>query len=602
MQEHSQSERASLSETETQRGAAARVRGQELYDSVYDPVACMIRVPFQSPGYHSKVPDGTLVHPTNPSLLYALELLFRNDAAADERACSIIRKVLPLQDKDPVSKTYGIWPWLYEEPLSMMAPPDWNWADFCGFRLATILVKAESRLPGDLRDEVKDALFHAAGAIYRRNVGAHYTNICVMGGIVSTLAGEILNEERMIAYGRQRLADVVAHHRRDGGFSEYNSPTYTRVVLWDCEVARTCIKDREALASVDYLFHHAWKTLADHFHPATGQWAGPHSRDYTSFMTQEMSRYIAFKTGVNVRVHPRSPVTTKVAPLVGWIVEDDLESSTAAPVRRSALFFDPSAPTCPPDLSDRFRRLPRSEYEIRERYIRREPEETSTCGVTWMHEEICLGSVNRDFFMDQRRAVVAYWNNGQGIPVTLRLRFMHDGREFASACVSNAQSGPRLLSAVHLLLDQGDFHPTLDRPANSIFHAEDFRLRYELRGDGVDVHDGRGGTFLLSAGDWSAVITPAAGSFAGAPVAWKITRGDGWVAVDGVCYEGPKKEFSFRNLPLVRLAAGLHLERGEKRSGCGTIEFQEQAGRLKYRLCGLEVSVPDRATPMFPEI
>jgi hypothetical protein len=34
---------------------------------------------------------------------------------------------------------YGIWPWLAEESLAEMAPPDWNWADFCGMRLALVL-------------------------------------------------------------------------------------------------------------------------------------------------------------------------------------------------------------------------------------------------------------------------------------------------------------------------------------------------------------------------------------------------------------------------------------------------------------------------------
>jgi hypothetical protein len=157
-----------------------------------------------------------------------------------------------------------------------------------------------------------------------------------MGGIVTTLAGEILGEERMLAYGRRRLAEVVAEHRRAGGFQEYNSPTYTRVVLWDCEQALRCIRDPEALGSVDYLFRNAWKTVADHFHPVTGQWAGPHSRDYTLFMTRELARYLAFKTGVAIHENPAAPTSTKVPPLVGWIVESGDGSSKEA---RSAIFF-----------------------------------------------------------------------------------------------------------------------------------------------------------------------------------------------------------------------------------------------------------------------
>ena len=574
----------------------------KLYDDYFDAEAGLVRVPFESPGYHSRVPSGTPVHPTNPSLCYALDLVCREDAASDERACAIIRKVLPLQDTNPISKTYGIWPWLYEEPISAMAPPDWNWADFCGFRLAEILLKAGDRLPTDLRDEMRAALFHAAGAIYRRNVGTHYTNICVMGGIVTTLAGEILDEPRLLDYGRRRLAQVVADHREAGGFNEYNSPTYTRVVLWDCDQALRCIRDAGALESVGYLFREMWKTVADHFHPATGQWAGPHSRDYTSFMTQEVSRYIAFKTGVDIHGDPGALVTTKVSPLTGWIMESRKDAT--APTREfySQTYFDPDGPVCPKEFIERFRDLPKPEYEIRERFVRREPEALSTCGVTWMHEEICLGSVNRDFFMDQRRAVLAFWNSDAKRPVSLRLRFMHDGREFSSACVANAQSGPRILSAVHLLLGQGDFHPTLDVPLNNLFSAEDFRLRYELRGEGIDARE-ENGTFVLSAGDWSAVVSPASGAFADAPVTWKISRGDGWVAVDAVCYEGARKKFPFAELPPVMLAAGLVLQRKGEPVKCEppSMETDRQKSTFLFQEGDLKVTVPDHATPFLSD-
>jgi len=571
----------------------------KLYDDFYDPAACMIRLPFESPGYHSRVPSGTLVHPTNPSLCYALDLLYRGDQASDERAVAIMRKVIPLQDQDPLSRTYGIWPWLYEEPLQEMAPPDWNWADFCGFRLAQILLEAGERLPEDLRGAAREALFHAAGCIYRRNVGTHYTNICVMGGIVTTLAGEILGEERMLGYGRRRLRQVVEHHRGEGSFNEYNSPTYTRVVLWDCEQALSCIRDEAARDAVEYLFRAAWEIVAAHFHPATGQWAGPHSRDYTAFLTKEMAHYIAFKTGVNIRGNPAAPLTTKVSPLVGWALET--KEMAGAPTREfySAVHFNPEGPRCPTELADRFRSLPEPEYELRERYLQRATESASIWGTTWMHEEACLGSVNHDFFMDQRRAVLGYWNGGAGQPVALRLRFLHDGREFSSAYVCNAQSGAQVLSAVHLLLGQGDFHPTLDVPANDTFSAEDFRLRYELRGEEIGALE-NGEEFSLFSGGWEAVITPGEGLFDGVPVKWQVTREDDLVAVDAVCYEGPRRDFRFRELRPVFLAAGLQLRQrgGESDSVPLKIERPADTGTAVTRWGQLSLSVPDHATPL----
>ena len=71
-------------------------------------------------------------------------------AAMGARAVAIVDQLLSLQDVDPFSRTYGIWSWYLEEPLSEMAPPDWNWADFCGARLAMILTYHADSLPAEL--------------------------------------------------------------------------------------------------------------------------------------------------------------------------------------------------------------------------------------------------------------------------------------------------------------------------------------------------------------------------------------------------------------------------------------------------------------------
>ncbi|CAN5779449.1 hypothetical protein BH09VER1_BH09VER1_17560 [soil metagenome] len=567
-----------------------------LFDAYYDEAACLVRVPFESPGYHSRVPTGTLVHPTNTSLCYALDLLHRGRAECDARAFAIMRKIIPLQDRDPVSPSYGIWSWLYEEPIAQMDPPDWNWADFCGFRLAQIITLAGPRLPADLLALARESLYHAAGCIYRRNVLPHYTNICVMGGLVTTMAGEILQEERLLAYGRRRLAHAAETHRNHGGFNEYNSPTYTRVVLWDCEQALDLIRDEAARASALYLFRSAWQVVASHFHPATGQWAGPHCRDYTSFLVREMALYLAFKTGVKIRVSPLAPLTTRVSPLIGWAVEAHGSPNATAPESFSAVHFNPRGLRCPADLIERFRALPSAEYEFRERYVLREKKSDSIWGTTWMHEEACLGSVNHDSFMDQRRVLLGYWNAPSGAPGALRLRFLRDDREFAAAHVHNAQSGTRILSAAHLVLGHGPFNPYLEIPPGDIFSAEDFRLRYELRGDDVTARKIPGG-FALSSGAWEAAITTAEGSFNHQPIAWQITEGDGWVAVDAICYFGPRRDFPFRELPPLALASALHLRRTGEESEPSPVELEYHPAEktISARWQSHQLTVPDHA-------
>ena len=142
------------------------LRALEAQDRRYDPAACMIRRPFSSPGYHTTLTGGT-VHPTRDSLQYALALLDSGEPARLERAAAVLEKVISLQDQDPASRTYGIWSWFLEEPLETMAPPDWNWADFCGALLLQVARDHGDRLSEKLRAEVRASCLHAAHSIKR---------------------------------------------------------------------------------------------------------------------------------------------------------------------------------------------------------------------------------------------------------------------------------------------------------------------------------------------------------------------------------------------------------------------------------------------------
>ncbi|MGE5296531.1 MAG: hypothetical protein ACM3VT_17060, partial [Solirubrobacterales bacterium] len=154
----------------------AFLRALEREDARYDPTQQMLRDEFSSPGYHTTLTSG-VVHRTRESLRYAVALLDSDQVDRLPRAQAILSRVIALQDQDPNSPTYGVWPWFLEEPLSRMSPPDLNWADFCGVQLLQVVVDHIDRLPEDLRQKVRDAALHAARAIQRRNVGPEYTNI-----------------------------------------------------------------------------------------------------------------------------------------------------------------------------------------------------------------------------------------------------------------------------------------------------------------------------------------------------------------------------------------------------------------------------------------
>lgn len=504
-------------------------------DKQYDAKQAMLRTKWHSPGYHTTIPSGEWVHPTRESLAYALALLQACEAERVSRAQDIIRKVIGLQDTDPTSKTYGIWSWVVEEPLDKMSPPDWNWADFLGAMLAQMLIEHGAQLDPGLAADMRASLRHAARAIVKRNVGPGYTNIAVMGAGVTLATGEILDDAGLVTYGANRLRRIVEHHDYHGGFNEYNSPTYTVVALHECERILQLIRHEAARANAEKLRRAAWQVIADHFHPATGQWAGPNSRAYRPWLTVATASYLAEQTGVDIRVHP------------------DVGSGT------SPCHHLVAGLPCSPDLVDRFRRLPEPEVQVRSRAIRRDSDKASTWMTTWLTPDVCLGSVNHDSFWTQRHVVKAYWNGSDGVPVILRLRFLHDGVDFSSAYVHNVQESNRVLSAVSVVTNRGDFHPSLDRPKDATFEAADFRLRYELAGAEATAKDLGNGRYELAAGPYRAVIHTLPGHFGAYPVAWECAGEEGKAYVDAVCYQGEKRRFCLPDLGQTVLVAGMEL-------------------------------------------
>jgi hypothetical protein len=520
----------------------------------------MLGLSWNGPDYHTRVARGTWVHPTRESLDYALDL-FKSERK--ERAATIVRKVLSLQDTDPTSETYGIWPWLLEEPLSRMDPPDWNWADFCGARLAQVLAEHAGDLPGGLIQDVRIGLGHAAASIFRRNVGPSYTNIAVMGAGVTLAAGELLDEPRLFDYGRRRLHNIVEHTEYHGGFNEYNSPTYTVVTLAECERILQLVDDPAARADAERLRLMAWQ-----------QWSGPHSRAYSDRLDAGIASFLSERTGTRIRPHPA----------VG--LRDRFESTVPLP--------------CPSSLLNRFRWPPHGEKELRSTFFRDEVGD-SIHGTSWISEDACLSSVSRDNLWDQRHALLGYWRTGEDPAVVLRLRFLHDGHDFSSACVRNIQSGPRILSAVGLLVGMGDAHHQLDRPTDGTFEVEDFRVRYELVGKGVEGRDLEDGRFELSAGPHRVVVHTVPGRFGPNELVWEMERTEGRVCLDCVCYRGPRLRFDPARFGDVVIVAGLELLRAEqppsnfapavREPGRGTVEISWPVEE------GLELLAPVLAQP-----
>ncbi len=497
-------------------------------DQRYDPQARLIRVMTGNIGYHTQLPPGIEVHPIRESLAYAVRLLATGDPQRRGRACDILDRVLTLQVTDPAEATFGIWSWYLEEPLDQMHPPDWNWADFCGLSLAEVLAYHRDAIDDQLRARVATALGNAAWAIFRRNVGPGYTNIAIMGGGVCVAAGELLDDPRLLDYGRRRLQRCVDHFQWTGGFNEYNSPAYGMVVLHDTERLLALLRDEPGRQAVAALLEAVWETAAMSYHVTTGQWAGPHSRAYDDVLKPQV----------------RNELLDRVA------------AATSTDAAAATSLRPPALPS-PAHLVARMTHPPDAPREIRRRFIRTPDDARSTLGVTWMSRDACLGSVNFDNLWVQRRPVLGYFRTSvDQSPAILRLRILRDNKDFASGGIRSQQVGPRVLSGITLLTDRGDYHHHLDTPADGVFHIRDLRVRYELRGPEVRLISRDDKHLRLTAGGQQITLILGPAMFDGTPVQWEIAQDDQGVHADAVFHHNQLLPLDFRKLgPTYALAA-----------------------------------------------
>jgi hypothetical protein len=520
----------------------------------YDPAEQMLRRPFSSPGYHTKLTGG-FVHSTRESLAYAVGLLDTGRATDLERAVAVIRRVVALQDTDPASKTYGIWSWFLEEPLAKMSPPDFNWADFNGVSLLQIARDHRNRLPADLARAVDDSILYACRAIKKRNVGPSYTNIAIMGTYVTLVAGELYDLPEFKTYGLERLRRFHDYTAENGAFEEYNSPTYTIIALAELSRLQAHVRSPAARPMIDTLVRRAWEEIATHFHAPTRQWAGPHSRAYASLNRQTALAVIQRGTGGRVDLGADEPD------------REELRLPFA----------------CPPDLAPLFGPLtaPRT---VTETFIKR----TATIGTSYLHPQFALGSINRGDLWNQRRPLLLHFGSAAR-PGYVQLRFLKNNYDFSSALFTGAQREGLVVGTVHLITDGGDTHISLDKVKAGKIRARDLRVRFEVGGPAAQQASvtAQG----ITTPDLNIALAFARARFDGRD-AQIIPGGDQntrWL--DAVFYSGPEREFDLAALD--EAFAAFVFSVGAPPEPV----LQLDAGRATLTAAGLTVTAPLKPAP-----
>ena len=106
-----------------------------------------------------------------------------------------------------------------------------------------------------------------------------------MGTYVTYVTSHLFDMPEMQEYANERLKKFYEYTQEKGGFSEYNSPTYSIVAIDELNRMQRHIVEPEAKRMIDELYVKCWEMIARHYHKKSAQWAGPHSRSYRTLVS-----------------------------------------------------------------------------------------------------------------------------------------------------------------------------------------------------------------------------------------------------------------------------------------------------------------------------
>lgn len=523
---------------------AADLFEENLDHDDYDPEARLVAEPFHRHGPGSEgfndLAKGTLVHPTRGSLGYAVALLDSGDESYYNRAFSTIETVIDWQSTDRDADYCGCWPWYVEVPLDEMVEVDYNWAAFLGRDLVLLLADHSERLPEDLRGRVRESLERAADLLVRRDMGPDYTNISLMSTFVAVKGGELLGDEELLRYGREKLREAVGYTRYHDDVTEYISPTYTRVSLY--EVGRMLVhfdseRDR-SLARV--LNDRIWRSLSAHYHPETGQLAGPHIRTYDAFDSKTIGTIIGIGTDGRYGIRDL----------------DEMSGGTGIPKVRIE---------CPPKYFGNFETADRPTFR-RNLFFRGNREylngstsvpfsqfSTPVEARTYATDSYTLGSFTRMDCWTQRRPLLGYWGS-RAKRYRFRMRCLsdrHGGYDFSSAVSTVSQYNNYAIGAVSFLTDTRALDETGSIEMGRL--AVRFDVTSDVETDDVTLEE-RGSVHRFDGGGTTVDVEVLHVAFDGRDSFVTTGRGtdSNWIEsrtwVDAVLFEGKRTTVDFTDV------------------------------------------------------
>ena len=236
--------------------------GGAILERLWDDAAAMVRDHEHEP-FHS---------PRN-TLSFCRVVLARGEAVRAEQA---LVAVLGLQETHPGDGHYGNFRWYLED----RSVTDLNAVEFVLDDLIAIVREHRDALSPAIVRAAERAIALGLEEIARLDVHPSYTNIALSDIANSTLGGELIDADRFVRRGGERLDAWLALTSVSGMPHEFNSPTYLAVDILRMASLVEATVDPDMASKARAAEALLWRHVATHYHPGLAQLAGPHSRSY----------------------------------------------------------------------------------------------------------------------------------------------------------------------------------------------------------------------------------------------------------------------------------------------------------------------------------
>jgi hypothetical protein len=228
-----------------------------------------------------RVENGKTFHATIPGMRLAVQLIEHGTTLDLERAEKVLDAVFESQDRREGSQHFGNFTWEREDPVV----EDLNAVHFTVMPLIGVLLKRGDAVPAGLRDKALQGIHLGLQAIARIDVHLRYTTIAAADVFDTCLGGELLEDDVIMARGRNKLRAWLAFTDRSGTFYEYNCPGYTGMSIERLAELSNLTRDEETRVLATVFAGRMGLSALLHAHPPTGRWAGPFSRAYQPQIT-----------------------------------------------------------------------------------------------------------------------------------------------------------------------------------------------------------------------------------------------------------------------------------------------------------------------------